>query len=125
MMCLLTQVIMPLYTVFTWFILSDSRRGSTELYRVFAHSTITNNLQIKQFSFHPCDLLMSIHSFPFYRAHEIYTAHNEPPARKELAPFRLINYLSVVKRCPCWVHTMYKNNSRNSSKQEHCSPHKT
>ncbi|MCG8187059.1 hypothetical protein, partial [Tenacibaculum finnmarkense] len=46
--------------------------------------------------FHPCDLLM---------------LQNVTPAHKGLAPSRLINYLSVVKRCPCWAHTMYKNNS--------------
>jgi len=27
-----------------------------------------------------------------------------------LAPSRLIIYLSVSKRCPCWAHTTYKNN---------------
>ncbi|MCD8418861.1 hypothetical protein LNI97_13945, partial [Tenacibaculum finnmarkense genomovar finnmarkense] len=41
----------------------------------------------------PCDLLM---------------LQNVTPAHKGLAPSRLINYLSVVKRCPCWAHTMYK-----------------
>ncbi|WP_239761882.1 hypothetical protein, partial [Tenacibaculum finnmarkense] len=51
--------------------------------------------------FHPCDLLM---------------LQNVTPAHKGLAPSRLINYLSVVKRCPCWAHTMYKNNSGISSK---------
>ncbi|WP_239780442.1 hypothetical protein, partial [Tenacibaculum finnmarkense] len=39
---------------------------------------------------HPCDLLM---------------LQNVTPAHKGLAPSRLINYLSVVKRCPCWAHT--------------------
>jgi hypothetical protein len=29
------------------------------------------------------------------------------PAHKGLAPSRLIYYLSIVKRCPCWAHTLY------------------
>ncbi|KGK28666.1 hypothetical protein EL45_19655 [Cellulophaga sp. E6(2014)] len=33
------------------------------------------------------------------------------PAHKELAPSRLIIYLSVNKRCPCWAHTMPKRNA--------------
>ncbi|MFI8606700.1 hypothetical protein ACIGCP_19710, partial [Cellulophaga baltica] len=28
------------------------------------------------------------------------------PAHKGLAPSRLIIYLSVNKRCPCWAHTI-------------------
>jgi hypothetical protein len=27
------------------------------------------------------------------------------PAHKGLAPSRLIIYLSINKRCPCWAHT--------------------
>ena len=30
------------------------------------------------------------------------------PAHKGLAPSRLIYYLSIVKRCPCWAHTKGK-----------------
>jgi len=29
------------------------------------------------------------------------------PAHKGLAPSRLIIYLSIYKRCPCWAHTQY------------------
>ncbi|HMB61998.1 MAG TPA: hypothetical protein VKN36_02920, partial [Eudoraea sp.] len=45
---------------------------------------------IKPRGLHPCDLLM---------------VRGVTPAHKGLAPSRLINYISVVKRCPCWAHT--------------------
>jgi len=44
------------------------------------------------------------------------------PAHKGLAPSRLINYISVVKRCPCWAHTFCISNSGEVLNIKVCDP---
>ncbi|AJR04846.1 hypothetical protein AW14_06890 [Siansivirga zeaxanthinifaciens CC-SAMT-1] len=40
------------------------------------------------------------------RACDLLMVRSVTSAHKGLAPSRLIIYLSVNKRCPCWAHTM-------------------